>query len=231
MNLIDFYEDVLKWNFFGGNQLSTDNIENRYLVLVKEESNEIFEGVEEKDHILFLDGLCDTLVVTSFLCAVQKNYKNEILLNDYQIAKQTNNFEFFISELKALKGYVPKKLENESDHLKSLQLIKINSFCILKLVESYIQSFDIDYVGACFEVMRSNWSKYPLVSETNPEFEKHYIESQGRYKNITYTVKTDSEGNDRYIFKDEKNKIVKPSKFSDPDLKPFLTERFLSLEL
>lgn len=230
MNLVNFYENVLSWNFFGGNSLSKDNIENVYLNLVKEESNEIIEGVDKKDHVLFLDGLCDTLVVTSFLCAVQKNYKNEILLNDYQIAKPTNNFEFFISELKALKGYVPENIENESDHLKSLQLIKINSFCILKLVESYIQSFDIDYVGACFEIMRSNWSKYPLVSETNPEFEKTYIESQGRYKNITYTVKTDSEGNDRYIFKDEKNKIVKPSKFSDPDLKPFLTEQFLALK-
>ncbi len=231
MNLIDFYKDVLNWNYFGGNSLSKDNIENVYLKLVKEESNEIMEGVEEKDHVLFLDGLCDTLVVTSFLCAVQKNYKGEEFLLNYETAKPFSDFNFFISELKALKGYVPKIIENEEDNKKSLQLIKINSFCIIKLVESYIQSLDLDYVAACFEVMRSNWSKYPLVSETDPIFEKEFIESQGRYKNIYYTIKKDDNGNDRYIFKDENHKIVKPSKFSEPDLKQFVTPKFLSLSL
>lgn len=231
MNLINFYEDVLNWNFLAGNKLSKENIEYVYLGLVKEESNEIIDGVNEKDHNLFLDGLVDTLVVTSFLCAVQSYNKEKKLLKNYTISSKLDNYDYFISELKSLKGYVPEHLETEEDKKRSLQLIQINSLSILKLVESYVQSLNIDFIGACFEIMRSNWSKFPLVSETDSDFEINFIESQGRYTNVSASIQTDHENKERYIFKDGKGKILKPSQFSEPNLTPYLTNDFLELKL
>ena len=231
MNLINFYEDVQNWNFFAGNSLSKENIEKTYLSLVKEETNEIVEGVDEKNHDLFLDGLVASLVVTSFLCSIQEHLKNKEFLDNYNLSPVINDFNFFIQELKALKGYVPEKFESDSDKEKSLQLIKINSLSILKLVESYVQSLNLPFVDACFEIMRSNWSKFPLVSETDPEFEIEFIESQGRYKDVYFLIKQDQNGIDRYIFKDGNGKILKPSKFSEPNLTPYLTKDFLEMKL
>ena len=74
--------------------------------------------------------------------------------------------------------------------------------------------------------MISNWSKFPLLKSVDPEQEIENIENAGRYHNISYSVKVDSKGQERYIFKDENGKVVKPSTFQDPRLSQFAVERF-----
>lgn len=76
----------------------------------------------------------------------------------------------------------------------------------------------LDVNKALNEVLHSNWSKFPEVDNVNPSSECTYIESLGRYTNITYKICTLSNGKQVYVFRDGNGKIVKPSTFVEPDI-------------
>lgn len=206
MNLIYLYQDVVSWNNFVGNVLNKEGLKELYINLVKEETTEIFDSIKTNDAVEFLDGVCDTLVVGSFLLAV----KNQKDFKDYDLSFKEVNIEPSINYL--------KDLINE-DVFKNIEKV-------LSLVENIGYSSGLDIELAFKEVMESNWSKFPLVDNVNPLNEVKYIEDQGRYTNVRFERNVDLNGNERYIFKDGNGKVVKPSTFKEPKLANFIPESF-----
>lgn len=206
MKLIYLYQDVLSWNNFVGNKLNKKGLEELYTNLVKEETTEIFDSIKSNDSVEFLDGVCDTLVVGSFLLAVkkQKDFEN------YKLSFNKVNVEPSINYLETLIN------ENVLNNIEE----------ILSLVENIGYSSGLNIELAFKEVMESNWSKFPLIEKVNPVEEIKYIEDQGRYKNINFEKNIDLNGNERYIFKDGNGKVVKPSTFKEPQLKEFIPKDF-----
>ncbi len=206
MNLIYLYQDVVSWNNFVGNALNKEGLKELYINLVKEETTEIFDSIRSNDSVEFLDGVCDTLVVGSFLLAVkkQKDFK------DYDLSFRKVNIEPSINYL--------KDLLNE-DVFENIEKA-------LSLVEDIGYSSGLNIELAFKEVMESNWSKFPLIDSVNPLNEVKYIENQGRYSNVRFERNIDLNGNERYIFKDGNGKVVKPSTFKEPKLKEFIPESF-----
>ena len=98
MNLIYLYQDVVAWNNFVGNVLNKEGLQELYINLVKEETTEIFDSIKTNDAVEFLDGVCDTLVVGSFLLAV----KNQKDFKDYDLSFKEVNIEPSINYLKDL---------------------------------------------------------------------------------------------------------------------------------
>lgn len=206
MNLIYLYQDVVAWNNFVGNVLNKEGLQELYINLVKEETTEIFDSIKTNDAVEFLDGVCDTLVVGSFLLAV----KNQKDFKDYDLSFKEVNIEPSINYL--------KDLINE-DVFKNIEKV-------LSLVENIGYSSGLNIELAFKEVMESNWSKFPLVDNVNPLNEVKYIENQGRYTNVRFERNIDLNGNERYIFKDGNGKVVKPSTFKEPKLANFIPESF-----
>ena len=206
MNLIYLYQDVVAWNNFVGNVLNKEGLQELYINLVKEETTEIFDSIKTNDAVEFLDGVCDTLVVGSFLLAV----KNQKDFKDYDLSFKEVNIEPSINYL--------KDLINE-DVFKNIEKV-------LSLVENIGYSSGLNIELAFKEVMESNWSKFPLVDNVNPLNEVKYIENQGRYTNVRFERNIDLNGNERYIFKDGNGKVVKQSTFKEPKLANFIPESF-----
>lgn len=206
MNLIYLYQDVVSWNNFVGNTLNKEGLKDLYTNLVKEETTEIFDSIKSNDSVEFLDGVCDTLVVGSFLLAV----KNQEDFKNYTLSFKKVNIEPSINYLKEL---LEENLFNNIEQ-------------ILSLVENIGYSSGLNIELAFKEVMESNWSKFPLIENVNPLEEIKYIENQGRYKNVNFEKNIDLNGNERYIFKDGNGKVVKPSTFKEPQLKEFIPEYF-----
>ena len=206
MNLIYLYQDVVAWNNFVGNVLNKEGLQELYINLVKEETTEIFDSIKTNDAVEFLDGVCDTLVVGSFLLAV----KNQKDFKDYDLSFKEVNIEPSINYL--------KDLINE-DVFKNIEKV-------LSLVENIGYSSGLNIELAFKEVMESNWSKFLLVDNVNPLNEVKYIENQGRYTNVRFERNIDLNGNERYIFKDGNGKVVKPSTFKEPKLANFIPESF-----
>ena len=203
MNLIPFYKDVISWNDFAGNDINNKKLINLYIDLVKEESTEVFDSIKDNDPVEFLDGVADSLVVGSFLQALVHGDSFE----EHTVSSKKGDLNTLIEELKVLVSEPEKKSKE-----------------IIFKLEEISNSTDSDILACCQNVMESNWSKFPLITEVNPEDEIKFIESQGRYSGIVFEVKTDSAGSERFIFKSDKGKIVKPSTFKEPTLQQFVTE-------
>jgi hypothetical protein len=210
MNLKPFYQDVLSWNDFAGNNINNKKLIELYEDLVREESKEIFDSLKDNDAVEFIDGVSDSLVVGSFLKALiyDENYEN------HSTSTEKGDLNQLISKLETL-VVDPKGNINE----------------IILILEIMSNSVEVNLVDCCEEVMISNWSKFPLITDVNPENETTFIENQGRYSGIVFEIKLDSSNEKRYIFKNNKGKIVKPSTFQEPRLKDFLSESFLNLNI
>ena len=72
-NLKKYYNNVLLWNYIGGNRIENKQLINTYVGLVDEESNETIDGLKEEDQIEIIDGVIDSLVVGSYLYAVKRD--------------------------------------------------------------------------------------------------------------------------------------------------------------
>ena len=211
MNLIPFYQDVISWNSFVGNDINNSKLKDLYVNLVLEESTEIFDSIKDNDPIEFIDGVCDSLVVGSFLMALKRkeDFKN------HKVAIENVELD---TSIMALNDLV------KNDTLNNIEKI-------IDLLEKLSSTIEVDIIKACEEVMFSNWSKFPLISEVNPNKEVSFIENQGRYTNISFESKLDNSGNERFVFKDGNGKVVKPSTFKDPALKEFITKSFANLDI
>lgn len=81
---------------------------------------------------------------------------------------------------------------------------------------------NIDIIGAFKEVMRSNWSKFPIVEDIEDVVaECAWIENNRAQVGVTAsTVETDN--GTFYVFKNVSGKVVKPSTFTEPMLDTFI---------
>jgi hypothetical protein len=203
-SLNDFYKDVIEWNSFSGNSYSDSKLVDVYSNLVEEEINEMFHEVDEGSDLDFLAELVDSLVVGSFLNAI-------INKEDYTTYdREPELIDDLEQTLAKLKIHFNKK--NHADNISS----------ILQILEDISYSSDMDVIGACEEIMKANWSKFPFVEAVNPQDEIKFIEKDIRYKGVTYEIKKDSKGQDRYVFKADTGKIVKPSTFEKAALNDYI---------
>ena len=203
-SLNDFYVSVLNWNSFSGNSYNDSKLVDVYNALVKEEMNEMFYEIDEGDDLNFLGELVDSLVVGSFLYAIVNNED----FSSYD--REPNLVEDFDTTIAQL-----KKVFNKNKNIDNIHYI-------LNTLEDISYTSDMDVIGACEEIMKANWSKFPLVTDVNPEEEVAYIEKDPRYKGVVYEIKKDSAGEERYIFKADTGKVVKPSTFQKAFLKEYV---------
>lgn len=204
--LAKLYRGVRETNSFLGLDIQDKDLQDTYTRLVKEEVSEIFEATEKQDFGMFIDGVVDSLVVASYLMSRACPEPEDFI--------DISLYEPMLFCLEALSAKDIKEPEDEADDLYYL--------------ENIFAQLPIDHMKAAETVLASNWSKFPLLSDTiNPEKELADIEAKGRYSDLTYEVRKDSNGNDRYIFwagseygvKYPTQKYVKPSSFIEPDFK------------
>ena len=79
---------------------------------------------------------------------------------------------------------------------------------------------DIDLEGAYDEVVRSNYSKFPLAHLTDIDAELKWFNEESKYDNVCY-----EEFMGRLIFRcnNGEGKIVKPRCFNEPILDGYIT--------
>lgn len=229
-SLKKFYKDILMMNDLVGNNYEKEHIDLLYSELTIEEMGEISEAIfDKKSDNLMIDGLVDSLVVGFYYLAIKYKIKNvDEMIEKFKYISMDEIFEniSFISNLLE-KAKIFYEVDNNNKQtieskIKRNRLIYNNIEDIIEKINSICFSSEYDIIGAANEVMASNFSKFPLVGSVVPENEVAYIESQGRYKNVCYKIKTDLEGNNRYVFLDGNGKFVKPSTFKEPELDQFI---------
>jgi len=221
------FQGVIDTNkLFGLNrdEMSEEEIENlkyTYFQLRQEEGKEIFHAIETEDKVEYLDGLIDLLVVGSF--------------------------EYYLSTGKVFKYSYDNNLQHEA----LLVAIEVNlnqqyqygcEQCLYAAMD-ILTKLDIDLEKAINEVLESNKSKAPTMSDFCSVMEKHslinhrvvtvgelvetqcdIIEGEGRYTGV-YCEKVFDNNVDRlrltfWATHDkgvEKHKFVKPVTYFDAD--------------
>lgn len=206
-----YYQDIIDWNAITGNSVLNENLRKVYTNLVDEETEETLTGLRDKDQVEFIDGVIDSLVVGSYLYAL----KNKADFTSYAKRDLTN------VEL--------------SEAIDVVEKIKLNGTIfenIDKILSVYEDVFytikdSVNVFGAFQEVLNSNWSKFPDTNLVSPEEEVSYIENQGRYKGVVFSIVETSTNSKKYVFRDENGKILKPSTFKEPQLAQFIQKTFL----
>lgn len=202
------YKGVRETNEFLGIDVEDPDTIKMYKKLTQEEVSEIFEAIEKKDLTLFVDGVVDSLVIVSYLCYLCDRVEPE---HSVDLDTKSLGIDTYLQELKDGLGC---------------------KWLVIDRLENIFSSLPINHDKAASEVLNSNWSKFPEVGYAYPELEVKEIESQGRYSEVTYEVRKDAQGNDRYIFwagseygvEYPTKKYIKPSAFSEPDFKSCIVE-------
>jgi len=205
-NLLKFQSDVISWNSIFNIKPTDSGYTSLYQQLTYEEcfgEGELIDSLEKEDTVGILDALVD-LIFTAFQwatlsgCNLQEEdrdwYDNVVVGNTAK--------DFYLEELKRT-------------------ILKEDAFAsqtaLIHLLESYSEDFDI--VGAFNLVLESNTTKAVHVSKgVDIEQEIAYIESQGRYGDITcersgeyFVFKAGQDVRDGVVF--DKAKIIKSSLF------------------
>lgn len=220
--LTKLYQGVRATNkFLGLENKNSPELQSTYFMLRKEEVGELFTAIENEDKVEFLDAVVDGLVVVGYEYYLREgdNPENLIWISDnadpihYEIEWAYNGF-----------------------------LSKNNYDSVLEVLESVFYQLDINHIKAVNEVLESNWSKFPTVTEfldsmykqpervvgraqTALEFidcQISQIEKQGRYIDVYHELRYDeSVGEDRVIF------WVKGEKQSDGSIKEFKAPKYV----
>lgn len=220
-NLKKYYNNVLLWNYIGGNRIENKQLINTYVGLVDEESNETIDGLKEEDQIEIIDGVIDSLVVGSYLYAVKRDISDFANVSFDVADMPLFDLIYKMEELKDLFRDDEGNLKDEfSDHVE--EFMSYAEAIYMKLSEY------VDVEGAFEEILKSNWSKYPTTESVDAEAEVVYIEAQGRYSGVYSSVSTSPNGDSFYVFKEgTKGKVVKPSVFKEPSLQKYILKDFL----
>lgn len=213
---VDFnkhFRDVLAWNNVASASDTFDISDARYTKqteLVMEEYRELRKALKEDNIVEIYDGLADLFVVLSFLYALDSN-RNECVVdyNDFVVTvdRYTEIVDIFDMDPDAVQQYL---LSSTGDEIavaldKLLKQLAVISYSTLVLND----------------VMRSNWSKFPLVDEVDFSAEKARIEAAGRYSDIR-AEKIEYKGELRYVMRDGLGKVMKPSTMSQPKIAQIL---------
>lgn len=220
-NLIKYYNDVLLWNFIGGNRVENKNLIHTYVGLVDEESNETIDGLKKEDQIEVIDGVIDSLVVGSYLYAVKRDVSEFSNVNFDTVDMPLFDLIYKMEELKDHYRNDDGNLKDEfSDHIE--EFMSYAEAIYVKL------SKYVDVEGAFEEILKSNWSKYPTIESVDADAEIVYIEAQGRYSGVYSSVSKSPKGDSFFVFKEgTKGKVVKPSVFKEPSLQKYIYKDFL----
>lgn len=213
-----FFNRVVAWNATARNgQHDFSEVAQAFqLSLVLEEfegENELMDGYNTQNKAMVLDALCDVFVTASYLHYQQAEGK----VNNVVIPVPDTNFDYVFSLSNSIKGTYSGK-------------DAVMNACAL------LYMFDGNSTKGLIEVLNSNDSKFPEVVnkdgmklfydvngyEVDPEVECRQIEARnaGRYTGVSYIIVQDN-GVERFIFKSDKGKIVKPSSFFEPDLEKY----------
>lgn len=194
---------VIEWNAIarnGKHDFNQDVIDFQ-ITLVEEESQELEEAIETSNKVLALDGLCDMFVTGAYWYFLE----NKSVAGGFNILPPLKGLDYVLA--------AKTDLKNRS------------SYMFMASVCSMLQLFNGNSEDALLEVLASNDSKYPLVKghEGSPEDMCIWIEDEykGKHTGVTYKIVKDSKGDKRYVFFNDKGKIVKPKSFFEPNLKQF----------
>lgn len=200
--LTKLYQGVRATNKFLGLENSPE-LQDTYYKLRIEEVGELLTAIENEDKVEFLDAVADGLVVVGYEFFLKGEQKLE--------PNPENNIEFTgesISEVVyELKYYYD---DNNAERPT------------LRWLEELFNQLDIDHMKAVNEVLESNWSKFPTVTDFGEsswwsnislkcsekvklreliEYQIVEIEKQGRYVDVYHELRYDeSVGEDRVIF-------------------------------
>jgi len=224
--LIKLYQGVRATNNFLGLENSPE-LQDTYYKLRIEEVGELFTAIENGDKVEFLDAIVDGLVIVGYEFFLREgdNPENLIWISDN-----------------------PDPIHYEIEWAYNGYLSKNNYDSVLEVMESVFYQLDINHLKAVNEVLESNWSKFPTVTEFGEsnwwsnvsvkcnekvklrELIEHQIveiEKQGRYVDVYHELRYDeSVGEDRIIFwaKGEKQKNGSIKEFKAPKyVKPTAT--------
>lgn len=213
-----FFNRVVAWNATArnGQHDFSQEAKDFQLSLVLEEyegEDELLDGYKTSNKAMVLDALCDVFVTASYFYYQQKGGD----VSELKFHAPDANFDYVFSLECALKG----------TH---------NGYEALLSACSLLYMFDGNSTKGLIEVLDSNDSKFPEVItkdgmkvfydvngyEVDPEVECRQIETRnaGRYTGVSYIIINDN-GTERFIFKSDKGKIVKPSSFFEPDLEKY----------
>lgn len=210
------YNRVVQWNALARD--GKHNFKEETLAfqktLVVEESEELQEGFDKSSKLEVLDALCDMFVVGSY----------------WHFLQNGGRITGFI-------GCSPLYGVDYSSQVK-FHIENNSSFLYLDSVCTLLYQFNGNPTGALNEVMNSNDSKFPLVTERDgmelivldngdtytPEAMCKWIENNcgGRYTGVTHKIVRGINRRRHYVFLSDKGKIVKPATFFDPNLEPFI---------
>lgn len=192
--LVKLYQGVRATNKFLGLENSPE-LQDTYYKLRIEEVGELFTAIENENKVEFLDAVVDGLVVVGYEYFIRYT---EPETDDFEIEKGV--IASIIEQLE----YTYTKVQNFYDTLGYLEML--------------FSQLDIDHMKAVNEVLESNWSKFPTITEfgeccygTNYwnisfkedalKYQIEEIEKQGRYVDVYHELRYDkSVGEDRVIF-------------------------------
>lgn len=198
--LTKLYQGVRATNKFLGLENSPE-LQDTYYKLRIEEVGELFTAIENEDKVEFLDAVADGLVVVGYEFFLKGEQKLE--------PNPENNIEF-----------TGESISEVVDELKYYYDDNNAERPTLRWLEELFNQLDIDHMKAVNEVLESNWSKFPTVTEfcnsawyqnlkTGQadevriliEYQTYLIEEQGRYIDVYHELRYDeSVGEDRIIF-------------------------------
>lgn len=208
--LMYLYQSTLDFNKIGGKTISPEYAESQE-GLILEEGVEAIVAKLRKDRKEYLDGILDSLVVSSFRVMIAEG-------NDLITKEHTNIFNPDNHSENVLVGMLTTALLNE-DWLG-----------VMEISEDLLYLTDNNAIYNIYQVADSNMSKVVPVSQLDdPEEMCETIESEGRYTGVEYSVTTKSNGEEVYVFTAtydvkekrafDKPKIVKPTGFfKEPQL-------------
>lgn len=222
--LTKLYQGVRATNNFLGLENSPE-LQDTYYKLRCEEVGELFTAIKNEDKVEFLDAVVDGLVVVGYEYFLRYTKPD---LDDFEVGKGV--VSSVIVQLEC--NYT--KVQNYDDTLGYLEML--------------FNQLDINHMKAVNEVLESNWSKFPTVTEFGEsswwsninlkcsekvklreliEYQIVEIEKQGRYVDVYHELRYDeSVGEDRIIFwaKGEKQKNGSIKEFKAPKyVKPTAT--------
>ena len=196
-SLTKLYQGVRATNKFLGLENSPE-LQDTYYKLRCEEVGELFTAIENEDKVEFLDAVVDGLVVVGYEYFLKcRKPENEPMSWSYGYSV----FEV-IQELESNYNLV----DGYSDTMGLLELV--------------FAQININHMKAVNEVLESNWSKFPTVTELESKlklprsmyydtytdgalfkYQSYLIKMQGRYVDVYHELRYDeSVGTDRVIF-------------------------------
>jgi hypothetical protein len=202
--------DVVAWNavaYEGGNHDFSPEKKAAQYGFVRSELAEMIGGAIVEDVVEAYDGIADVFVTLSYL-----HFLN------------THGDETAFDGILTLDGSYP------GEWVEDAALMFFPEECVISdelvrvsfegMCEKILTDPSVDVLAVINEVMRSNWTKYPMYVD-GIESECQWIEQNRPEAEGVVMIKTES---GHCVFKNSKGKIMKPSTFEKPDIRSLVSD-------